>query len=167
MITRPADSSPDEALVRLSHLCEVVALECRYLLQTDGRLFAVVMDEARVANLSEDPDLAERVEAFAARFSRLQDTVGDKLLPTLLRQSAEPLGSVLDNLIRAERLGWLGSADGWIEARRLRNEMVHEYVRSAVRLAAALNAAHDRIPILVEFADALRAYADSRFGIAT
>ncbi len=155
----------DDGLVRLTYLCEVVALEARYLLQTDARLFTQAMDESRAATFSEDPDLAERVDAFAARFGRLQDTVGDKLLPALLKQSAEPLGSVLDNLIRAERLGWLDSADDWIEARRLRNEMIHEYVRSAARLAAGLRAAHDRVPMLVACAAALRAYADARFGI--
>ena len=33
-----------------------------------------------------DIDLAERVDAFVARFGRLQDTAADKLLPELLRR---------------------------------------------------------------------------------
>jgi hypothetical protein len=161
---KPTTGDPAE-LARLTHLCEVVALESRYLLQTDGRLFAAAMDEARAATLPLDPDLAERVDAFAARFSRLQDTLGDKLLPHLLRLSAEPLGSVLDNLIRAEKLGWLASADDWVETRRLRNEMVHEYVRSALRLANGLQTAHIRVGLLVNFARALVTYAAFRFGV--
>jgi len=36
----------------------------------------------QLATLDTDDSLAERVEAFAARFVRLQDTLSDKLLPT-------------------------------------------------------------------------------------
>lgn len=150
---------------RLQHLCEVVALECRYLLHTDRLLFATPMDEARTDTLKDDPALAERVDAFVARYARLQDTVGDKLLPEVLRLSAEPMGSVLDNLLRAEKLGWLTSAEEWILARRLRNEMVHEYVRTPSRLALALQAGHAHVTLLVAFGDALRHYAQSRFSV--
>jgi len=37
--------------------------------------------------------LAERLDAFAARFARLQDTAGDKLLPALLTWLGEPVGA--------------------------------------------------------------------------
>ena len=73
-----------------------------------------------------DIDLAERVDAFVARFGRLQDTAADKLLPELLRQLAEPVRSAVENLDRAEKLGLIEAADRWLEARRLRNRMVHE-----------------------------------------
>ena len=155
-----------DPLARLQHLCDVVALESRHLIQTDARLFAVPFDEPRVLSLQHDQDLAERVDAFVARYARLQDTVGDKLLPEILRLSAETLGSVLDNLIRAEKLGWLTSADDWIEARRLRNEMIHEYVRSATRLAHGLQSAHAKVPLLLSMAVALRVYAMSRLGVS-
>jgi hypothetical protein len=36
----------------------------------------------------------------------LQDTVADKLLPAILTWLAEPIGPSIDNLARAERLGW-------------------------------------------------------------
>ncbi len=157
-------SPPDTR--RLQHLCEVVTLECRYLLHTDGLLFTTPMDEGRASTLKDDFALAERVDAFVARYARLQDTVGDKLLPEVLRLSAEPMGSVLDNLLRAEKLGWLTSAEDWILARRLRNEMVHEYVRSAQRLALALQAGHTKVTLLVAFAEALRNYSQSHFSIS-
>ena len=64
------------------------------------------------------------------------------LLPELLRQLAEPVGPMLDNLDRAERFGWLGSADEWLALRKLRNRMIHEYVRNPAELAQALLAAH-------------------------
>ena len=64
---------------------------------TDGRLFAIPTAAQRAASLGQDIDLAERVDAFVARFGRLQDTVGDKMLPPVLAWLAEPVGPAIDN----------------------------------------------------------------------
>jgi hypothetical protein len=141
---------------KLRFLAETVQLEVAHLRATDARLFAEPMTAERAGRLRTDIDLAERVDAFVARFGRLQDTVADKLLPALLAWKAEPLGPAIDNLMRAERLGWLRSADDWLEVRRLRNRMVHEYVRDAGELAEALNRAHAAVPA-VEIAATLMA----------
>lgn len=92
--------------------------------------------------------------------------MGDKLLPALLAQLAEPVGSAIDNLERAERLGFVASADLWLQARRLRNRMVHEYVRDPAALAAALEAGHAFVPLLMQTAAALGAELKRRFGEA-
>ena len=122
---------------------------------TDGRLFASPMDAARAGTLRQDIDLAERVDAFVARFGRLQDTAGDKLLPGVLAWLAEPVGPAIDNLGRAERLGWLDSAVDWLECRQLRNFMIHEYVRDMALLAAALTKGHQAVPLLSTAAQVL------------
>lgn len=134
---------------KLQFLIETVALEVQHLLQTDGRLFQQPMTPERALSLRDDPDLAERVDAFVARFGRLQDTLADKLLPELLKALAEPIGPALDNLNKAERFGWLGSVDDWLIVRKLRNRMIHEYVRDTAELAQALQAAHEAVPMLV------------------
>ena len=69
---------------RLILLAETVVAEAALLRITDSRVFAVPMDSERAGTLRYDIDLAERVDAFAARFGRLQDTVGNKLLPLAL-----------------------------------------------------------------------------------
>lgn len=140
---------------KLRFLAETVLAEVDLLRTTDGRLFAMPMDPQRASTLRQDIDLAERVDAFVARFGRLQDTVGDKLLPAVLAWLAEPVGPAIDNLARAERLGWIGSASDWIECRQLRNFMVHEYVRDMAVLAAALNKGHLAVPLLDASARAL------------
>jgi hypothetical protein len=61
----------------------------------------------------------------------------------------EPVGSVRDNLNRAERLGWIRSAEDWAELRLLRHRMVHEYVCDAQELVDALRAAHEGVGDLV------------------
>lgn len=149
---------------RLLGLADVVLREVRHLRQTDARLFAQPFDEARAALLEADPDLAERVDAFVARFGRLQDTVGDKLLPRLLAELAEPVGAAIDNLARAERLGWLHDTEQWLAMRRLRNLMVHEYVGRPADLAAALAAGHRFVPQLCETAETLAGEVERRYG---
>jgi len=113
----------------------------------------------------DDEALAERLDAFVARFARAQDTAGDKLLPVLLQRVGEPVGSALDNLDRAARLGLLtatATSETWMAARSLRNRMVHDYIRNAILLAEAVNAAHAAIPMLAGFVDACAAYVRER-----
>jgi hypothetical protein len=154
---------PDAARERLVFLLDTVQLEAEHLQATDQRLFAQPFTAERAATLRADALLAERLDAFAARFARLQDTAGDKLLPTLLSQLGEPLGSVLDNLDRATRLGLLDQpSETWLAARALRNRMVHEYIRSPDLLAQAVNEAHANVPMLVRFVQACQAYAAAR-----
>ena len=142
---------------RLQFLAEVVLREAAYLSQTDSRLFGRPFGLPEVASLPAEPDLAERVDAFVARFARLQDTLGAGLLPHLLEALLEPMGSVLDNLTRGERLGWICSAADWAALRQLRNRMVHEYVRDAAELVDALQAAHRGVPDLAAAASSMAA----------
>ena len=146
--------------LRLAYLIDTVELEAKHLLETDSRLFALPFDRQRAEALRTSIDESERTDAFVARFGRLQDTVADKLLPEFLRCLAEPVGAAIDNLDRVEKLGLLSSADDWLASRKLRNRMVHEYVRDAAELAAALNQGHALVPMLVSLATAIA--SDSR-----
>ena len=137
---------------RLAFLVRVVERVSLNLLNTDSRLF---LDFFTVQDLQKnelDPILAERLDAFVSRFGRLQDTVGDKLLPALLISMAEKPGAAIDNLDRAEKLGFIESADAWMEMRRLRNQMVHEYIEDLAILASALRTGHAFVPSLVKSA---------------
>lgn len=145
----------DSARERLAFLLETVTRESQHLALTDSRLFTLPFTPERVASMEADVALAEQLDAFSARFARLQDTAGDKLLPALLTRVGEPVGSMLDNLDRAARLGLLSeSADTWLAARALRNRMVHGYIRSAAALAEAVNEAHRLVPMLRGFVQA-------------
>lgn len=148
--------------LRLQFLARVVRKECQHLTTTDQRLFAREFTPDQVRQLETDPDLAERVEAFVGRYGRLQDTLGDKLLPALLTALAEKTASAIDNLDRAERLGWITSADEWMTMRNLRNQMVHEYVEDPVVLANALQTSHSYVPNLIDAAIKMLAEIEQR-----
>ena len=136
-------------IARLEFLARVTAKECQYLLDTDGRLFSKPFTADVARTIEADPLLAERLDAFVSRFGRLQDTVGDKLLPSLLAALAEDVGPAIDNLDKAEKFGFIASADAWMEMRRLRNQMVHEYIEDLTVRTSALHSGHSFVPALV------------------
>ena len=142
---------PPSETARLVFLARVTQRQSENLLGTDGRLFTNLfpMEEARIIASDPDPLVAERLEAFVSRFGRLQDIVGDKLLPALLSALAEPIGAAIDNLDRAEKLGLVESADNWLEMRHLRNQMVPIYIEDLAVLSSALRSAHAFVPVLV------------------
>ena len=146
--------------VRLQFLSRVIHKQSQYLQQTDHRLFTEPLTLQSIQQIERDPVLAERLDAFVSRFGRLQDNLGDKLLPQLLAAMAEPIGTVMENLDRAEKLGWLDSADDWIEIRKLRNQMVHEYIEDAAILINALQSGHAFVPVLTSAAASLIAQID-------
>lgn len=147
---------------RFLSLLETVRREGELLLKTDARLFKANLDAAWVERLEKEENLAERLDAFVSRFGRMQDTLGDKLIPSLLRSLAEKPGSALDNLNRAEKLGLLTSVVEWLDARNLRNRLVHEYMADAEEFATALNQAHAVVALLVATYNAINLFAHSR-----
>ncbi len=152
----------EQRLIRLQFLARVAREESRHLQTTDQRLFVIDFDAARARSLDSDADLAERVEAFVSRFGRLQDTLGDKLLPALLSALGEKVGAQLDNLDVAERLGYIESSESWFAVGELRNQMVHEYIEDPEILASALRSGHDFVSILVTVTDTLTGEIERR-----
>jgi hypothetical protein len=144
----PEENSQRERLV---FLCRIVRKEIVHLETTFTRLFpggqALRPDQVQALLLA--PELSEMLDAFVARFSRLQDTVGDKLLPALLLLSGESIGPSLDCLNKAEKFGWMESVDEWVGYRALRNQMIHEYIEDVHVLANALNGGRSFVPRLV------------------
>jgi hypothetical protein len=144
---------------RLEFMCRVTEKEVKHLLDTDRRLFADLFTVEIAKQVETDPVLAERLDAFVSRFGRLQDNLGDKFLPQLLMALAEKPGAAIDNLNLAERLGWIQSTEEWLLMRKLRNQMVHEYIEDLALLSSALQTGHALVPQLVHAAQQMMAQA--------
>ena len=88
--------------VRLEFLVRVIRKEIEHLLFTQKCVFlpCFTLDDALL--LDQNPEFAMKVEAFSSRFARLQDTVGDKLLPVWLEALNERIGPAIDNFNKAE-----------------------------------------------------------------
>lgn len=115
--------------------------EAEHLRYSQSTLFALPIDLVWVQALGNRPDLAEKVEAFVSRFGRLQDHLGDKLLPCFAALVGENSKTLLDALAIAEKTDLLVSADAFIAARKLRNALVHEYMHDAQTFLESLFAA--------------------------
>lgn len=148
--------------LRMKFLMRVSRRECNHLLSTDQRLFREPFTEDTARKLESDADPAERVEAFAEKFCRLQDTIGDKLLPVLLTALGEAPAAAIDNPDKAERLGFVASADEWMARRKLGNQMAHEYIEDMALLASAPQSGYASVPIRVNAATAITAEIDRR-----
>ena len=86
---------------------ELARKEATYLEYTHRTLFAMPIDAVWVQQLAAQPELAEKVEAFVSRFGRLQDHLGEKLIPRFAALLGESLKSLLDVLAYTEKLSGL------------------------------------------------------------
>lgn len=139
--------------------------EARHLRYSQTTLFALPIDLAWVQRLGDQPEVAEKVEAFVSRFGRLQDHLGEKLLPRMAALVGERSKTLLDTLAIAERLDLLASADAFIAARRLRNALVHEYMHDAQTFLDSLLAAQQACDMLFQVVEKAQAEA-VRLGLA-
>jgi len=112
--------------------------------------------------LRNDPAQAEKLEAFVSRYGRMQDTITDKLLPRWLLALAEKESSRIEVLNRSEQLGVVENVEYWLEARKLRNALVHEYMESTQRFAEDINLAKKYALQFFETYNNLHAYAQER-----
>ena len=128
---------------------------------THRTLFALQIDAMWVQQLATQGDLAEKVEAFVSRFGRLQDHLGERLIPRFAALLGESPKTMLDALGFAERMRWIDSAEAFIGARKLRNLLVHEYMSDVQLFLQALLGAQDAAEMLFQTVNAIHAQAVS------
>lgn len=101
-------------------------------------------------------------ELFTARFAKLQDTLGEKAFSHLLECMGEQIAqkSFIDKLNKLEQLEILPSAAWWIELRKIRNILTHEYPDDPAFLADNLNNAFIQVKRLLLFWESLASYIE-------
>lgn len=84
-------------------------------------------------------------DQFIVRFSKLQDSMGAKLLPAVLELTHEEgeLNTFIDKLNRLEKIGALVSVEQWLRLREMRNQFAHDYPDDPVIQSVLLNKAFD------------------------
>ncbi len=91
-------------------------------------------------NLTKDE--VQDIDQFLFRFSKLQDTMGDKIFILIFQKyegTTEAI-SFIDMLNKLEKLGCITSAKEWMFLRKLRNEVAHQYDDEAEEMTQAINA---------------------------
>jgi hypothetical protein len=91
-----------------------------------------------------EPQLAA-MDQYIFRFSKLQDTVGQKLFKNILLFLGEEVynKSFIDIFNRLEQLGVVENYDEWNRLRIVRNEISHEYDENKNELAEKMNSLLD------------------------
>ncbi len=138
---------------------ELARKEAAHLQYTHTTLFVMQIDVAWVQQLATQGDLAEKVEAFVSRFGRLQDHLGEKLIPRFAALLGESPKTMLDALGFAERMQWIENAETFIGARKLRNLLVHEYMSDVQLFLQALLAARAAAEVLFQTVKAVETKA--------
>ena len=150
---------PEHAEAALLAL-ELAEKEAAHLAYTHRTLFAQDINLQWVQSLVEREDLAEKIDAFVARFGRLQDHLGEKLIPRFAALLGSMPKSLLDNLAYAEKAGWVANAEEFVGARKLRNLLVHEYMNEAELFLESLQAADEATHMLVDVVSRMKRQAE-------
>lgn len=89
-----------------------------------------------------DKELLRILDQIACRFTKLQDSMGEKVLPLILVLAQEPISSgvtFVEKLNRLERIGAIPSAEEWKQLRVARNAVAHEYPDDPELRTSAIN----------------------------
>lgn len=98
------------------------------------------LDLTSYQQLSEDE--IEHIDQFLFRFAKLQDAIGEKLFLLLLEFLKEENiknRPFIDVLNRLEQIGLLDDKNAWLELRKIRNNIAHQYEDEPQQAAEALN----------------------------
>jgi hypothetical protein len=104
------------------------------------------------------------VDQMIFRFSKLQDTMGEKLFPALLEIMGEEVKSkpFIDRLNRIEELG-LVYKNEWMDLRKDRNEIAHEYSFNKDEVVDGINTIYNALNKLLSIYDTFYNYCLNKF----
>ena len=140
---------------------ELAKKEMAHLAYTHSTLFAQTINLQWVQSLAEHEDLSEKIDAFVGRFGRLQDHIGEKLIPRFAALLGESPKSLLDVLAFAEKCNWVTNAEAFIGARKLRNLLVHEYMIDPELFLDSLRLADSATHLLMGVVNAITRHAEA------
>ncbi|MEY3787987.1 MAG: hypothetical protein RIQ94_919 [Pseudomonadota bacterium] len=88
-----------------------------------------------------DDDHVSYLDQFLYRFSKLQDSIGQKLFKAVLSYKKEEVSnkSFIDIINRLEQLEYLQDVDGWFVLRDIRNQLAYDYEDDVDELVMIIN----------------------------
>lgn len=100
-----------------------------------------------------DEDEVEHIDQFLFRFLKLQDAIGQKLFKTILLVLKEEIENkpFIDILNRLDKLELIYDLDTWLELRKIRNALAHEYEDDSEEISHIINKIYDEKETLKSF----------------
>ena len=120
------------------------------------------LDSKKYQNLS-DEDFSF-IDQLIFRFSKLQDSLGEKVFPALLELLGEEIKtkSFIDRLNRLEELNLL-SSEQWMRLRKDRNEIAHEYSFNEDEVIESINRIFSIYQNLLDVYNNIKIYCKEKF----
>ena len=100
-------------------------------------------------------------EAFASRLARTADILVQKVLKTIQLYESEPVNTIRDMLLQAEKKNLIEGAEIMFELRLFRNEIAHDYLPKSQ--IAIIEACIYFTPFLINNVDRTLAYSKKYF----
>jgi hypothetical protein len=149
----------------ISDTLEKKLYECDMHVQKlyDAKEFLVEIMPMNLENyLKIDKIQSSFIDQLNFRFSKLQDTVGESIIKSLLILSKEPIEKMtfLDMLNRLDKLEIL-EKDRWLELREVRNEIAHEYSFNQQEVVDNINMIYEKTDELIMIYKKLYKYIKS------
>jgi hypothetical protein len=133
------------------------------LLSAKSRLKRVMPLDVKAYNALDDT-IISIIDQMVFRFSKLQDSMGEKIFPSLLELVGEKVKQMtfIDRLNRLEELG-LVKREKWMSLRRERNEIAHEYSFNQDEVVDGINLIFDRVDDLLDVYMVFYCYSFEKF----
>ena len=156
------DSYKDE-LTEALQLCEIHNERMQYGYHKLMHYFP--LNTKRYKELSKD-DLSY-FDQLIFPFSKLQDSMGNRLFPALLKNLGEDIRGLpfIDLLTTLEKLQLLDDHKQWFQLRETRNTVTHEYPFISDEVIEGLNALSEDAIVISDIWNSLKTYCRERFNI--
>lgn len=141
----------------------------KYLHECDKHLFWIEESFSEVENIfplsskkyqALDGHAIKNIDQYLFRFSKLQDTMGEKLFRLIVQDFIENIDRMtfIDILNQLEKIEILENTEDWKVLRNIRNNISHQYDDDPEEMADALNKIFAQKEILIEIYKSIKKY---------
>ncbi len=111
------------------------------------------------------PEELSFMDQLIFRFSKLQDSMGGKLFPSILENLGEDIRELpfIDRLAKLEKLNVIGSTDEWMALRETRNIVTLEYSFITDEIIEGLNLLGKHQQVILDILEEVKDFVKNRF----
>lgn len=105
------------------------------------------------------------IDQLIFRFSKLQDTLGESIFPSILILGEEDVKrkTFIDILNRLEELEII-DRNRWLELREVRNEIAHEYSFNTEEVVGSISDVYEKCDEMLVIYNRIKAFCENKFG---
>ena len=105
------------------------------------------------------------IDQLIFRFSKLQDTLGESIFPSILILGEEDVKrkTFIDILNRLEELEIIDK-NTWLELREVRNEIAHEYSFNTEEVVGSISDVYEKCDEMLVIYNRIKAFCENKFG---